>query len=438
MAGDENPFDSGRTVILPTPGGTVPPNASQPMMPGQAPQNSSAGSSALSLPKIANSLDAEDNIVLGSCLSVISYAAELRHIHDTPNTQALFAEMVNEIQQIGEQLRQAGKTDDIIISARYLVCSFIDEMILNTPWGSVSNWSTRSLLSHFHKESQGGTKFFEILKKIEQQSARYIELIELAYVCLSYGYLGMFRVQADGQAHIENIKENLFRHISQFKQTTPGPLSSKAEGIDTGDNTLQKGKALILTSAVALTVLIATFVWFLMSINKASDPVTKQAWELHSKLPSLIEKERQVISSHDYSALFAPLQNDINAGKLNIASINGGYMFTLYGQGLFGSGSANITNVSLIDKVANVIAQIPGSISVIGHSDDIPIRTVEFPSNMQLSKKRAESIANKIKSKSAQRSISVEGLADLEPLVPNNSSANRAKNRRVEIKLFSN
>ena len=72
-----NPFESDKTVILPTPGG-LPKNGVPPgVQPAQAsPPPSSA---KLALPKIAQSLPAEDNLVLGNCISLISYAAQLRH-----------------------------------------------------------------------------------------------------------------------------------------------------------------------------------------------------------------------------------------------------------------------------------------------------------------------------------------------------------------------
>lgn len=431
-----NPFDGDKTVIIPTPGGAPPKQANTTTPPAHT--STSAMSTNLSLPKISPSIEAEDNFVLGNCISIISYAAQLRQLHETPDVATLFAEMVHEIKQIGENLRLAGKTDDIIISSRYLVCSFVDEMILNTPWGSTSNWSTQSLLSYFHKESQGGTKFFEILKKLEQQSARYIELIELAYVCLSYGYLGMYRMQADGVSKIAAIKENLYRQVVQFKHSSPKPLARVNQGVDTDDNIVSKGKALLVTAAISCLALISLFVTLLISINESSDPVAKQAWELHSKLPTMIEKSRQVDQGKDFSALFATLSGDISSGKLEISNINGGYKFILNGDGLFASGSAQITNKPLVNRVAEVINQIEGPLKVVGHSDNIPIRTVQFPSNMHLSKKRAESIASAIGTSSSFRSIMVEGMADLEPIVPNNNASNRAINRRVEILLFSN
>jgi type VI secretion system protein ImpK len=73
---------------------------------------------------------------------------------------------------------------------------------------------------------------------------------------------------------------------------------------------------------------------------------------------------------------------------------------------------------------------------VIGHSDNIPIRTVRFPSNFQLSAERAESARVVLAQGAGQpeRFKSV-GRAATEPLAPNSTPAGREANRRIEIVL---
>jgi len=442
-----DPFNSDKTVILPTPGGSIKPGTTTqiPVPSSQQPRqvplsqtgiNSQQG--GLTPPKLAHVAAAERNSILGNSLALISYAAELRHLSSPPNTAQLFNDLALQIKEIGDNQKLAGQTDEIVITSRYLICSFIDEMVLNTPWGSTSQWSTQSLLSYFHKEAQGGTKFFDILKKIEQQSAIYIDLIELVYVCLSYGYLGKYRLQADGANQISSIQENLFQYIRQVRQHQDLPLSTVTEGIETKQSNLSQGKALLLTGILSISVLIIAFGMMLFDLNDKSDPVALKALELRTKMPSLIQKKRVVSPSKKKSLPLDLLASDLAQGSIDIQKMDDGIKFILFGDGLFQSGSIQIINKGLVQRVASVIQETSGPIKVIGHSDNIPIRTMEFPSNFQLSKKRAESISIEIRQQLTNRNIEIEGLADLEPLVPNNNSKNRAKNRRVEILLFSN
>lgn len=106
-------------------------------------------------------------------------------------------------------------------------------------------------------------------------------------------------------------------------------------------------------------------------------------------------------------------------------------------KGSFPSGSAELTYEfeGLLLKMANVLADMPGKLTVEGHTDDIPIRTSRFYSNWDLSAARAAAVANVLLASGdvEPTRLAVKGLADTEPRVDNASAQNRAKNRRVEI-----
>ncbi len=75
-------------------------------------------------------------------------------------------------------------------------------------------------------------------------------------------------------------------------------------------------------------------------------------------------------------------------------------------------------------------------INIKGHTDNLPINTPEFPSNWELSAIRATAALRFLLSKGlpAYR-MTATGLADIDPLAPNDSPENRALNRRVEFVL---
>jgi len=106
-------------------------------------------------------------------------------------------------------------------------------------------------------------------------------------------------------------------------------------------------------------------------------------------------------------------------------------------KGSFPSGSAELTweFEGLLLEMAKVLADMPGELTVEGHTDDIPIRTSRFYSNWDLSAARSAAVANVLLATGdvTPTRLAVKGLADTKPRVPNTSAENRAKNRRVEI-----
>jgi chemotaxis protein MotB len=85
--------------------------------------------------------------------------------------------------------------------------------------------------------------------------------------------------------------------------------------------------------------------------------------------------------------------------------------------------------------VRGVLKDTKGQIAVEGHTDDVPITTAEFHSNLELSTSRAISVAHGLFEDGSldQRRFTVAGYADSRPLVTNSTPEGRVKNRRVEV-----
>ena len=109
-------------------------------------------------------------------------------------------------------------------------------------------------------------------------------------------------------------------------------------------------------------------------------------------------------------------------------------------KGAFPNGGAqlNPNALPMIRALSKTIKSNKGQVIVTGHTDSTnPPSGGEFPSNWDLSAVRAAAVADSLSSLmdvSKQR-LSVEGVADTEPLNDNRSAADRARNRRVEIVL---
>jgi type VI secretion system protein ImpK len=88
---------------------------------------------------------------------------------------------------------------------------------------------------------------------------------------------------------------------------------------------------------------------------------------------------------------------------------------------------------ALLQKIAAALDRQPGAILVIGHADATPPRE---GSNAELSAARARAAARTMaKALADPKRLATEGRSDAEPIAPNDTEANRAKNRRVAIQL---
>jgi chemotaxis protein MotB len=91
----------------------------------------------------------------------------------------------------------------------------------------------------------------------------------------------------------------------------------------------------------------------------------------------------------------------------------------------------------LLDKIVNILTELNREIKVEGHTCDLPIRTGQFPSNWELSTRRATTVLRYLEGKGLPGEfLSAVGYGEYRPLVPNTSELNRRQNRRVDIVIL--
>lgn len=107
---------------------------------------------------------------------------------------------------------------------------------------------------------------------------------------------------------------------------------------------------------------------------------------------------------------------------------------------LFPSGSAETHQQAgpLLNKLGPLIGASGRDIRVEGHTDNVPIATVRYPSNWELSAARASTLLRYLSERwkvSGERLTAI-GFGEYQPIAPNHTAENRAKNRRVTIILL--
>lgn len=138
-----------------------------------------------------------------------------------------------------------------------------------------------------------------------------------------------------------------------------------------------------------------------------------------------------------YRDLSSALKEEIQSDAVEVHKFDDQVLLRFQETISFDLASAQLRNnfIPILNRVSQTLSGIDGSILVVGHTDDLPITTSRFRSNWDLSAARAASVVTHMlqDAKLPAERVIASGRADSIPLVPNDSAANRAKNRRVEI-----
>jgi chemotaxis protein MotB len=109
----------------------------------------------------------------------------------------------------------------------------------------------------------------------------------------------------------------------------------------------------------------------------------------------------------------------------------------LKGDLLFDSGKAELRPEATrsLGEIGEILRQTPYVVNLVGHTDDVPIHSERFPTNWELSAARACAVARYLIDETGLPSsrLFVTGYGAQQPVRPNDSTEDRAANRRVEI-----
>lgn len=130
---------------------------------------------------------------------------------------------------------------------------------------------------------------------------------------------------------------------------------------------------------------------------------------------------------------------EIEEGMIEVRTIGARTVIHIREKGSFALGSAEVKEsfLPVLAKIHGVLRQTEGLIRVSGHTDNLPIATLRFRSNWELSSARSVSVLHElleIEGLDPARFV-VAGYADTRPVATNDDSSGRARNRRVDISI---
>ena len=206
------------------------------------------------------------NSLVAAACELLSEVVRLKHSETLEDLHHLNKRLTEELKLFEVRALHNGAESSQVISARYVLCSVVDEAVVTTPWGNESEWSQMSLLSSFHNETFGGEKFFQLLDHLSKEPIKYLPLLELMYLCLALGFEGKYRVQTRGMLELEGIRDGLYRQIRQLRGDVPRELSPHWQGLNDQRRNLVRivpAWMVVLFTVACLVVMYSGFAWVL-------------------------------------------------------------------------------------------------------------------------------------------------------------------------------
>lgn len=220
------------------------------------------------------------NPLVQAASTLVAVFTKTRHALSHPDVAGLHQRLVKEIKEFEEAAREQGIKPEVVLSTRYLLCTLLDEAVMNTPWGSESAWSQRSLLSIFHGETSGGEKCFLILQRMRQSPVDHLDFIELFYICIALGFEGKYRIAAGGRDQLLQIKDELFEVIRRYRGEYERSLSGRWQGLGRAGKSLSEHLPIWVVASLVAGILFFSYSTFRYWLHSSASPVLVELREV--------------------------------------------------------------------------------------------------------------------------------------------------------------
>lgn len=379
------------------------------------------------------------NPLLDAANVLLALIPQLRATTSHPDPAQLHAQLLARVGEFEKAAAESRVPQPKIVAARYVLCTFIDEVVAATPWGASGTWAKHNLLQEFHDERDGGEKSFKLLERLGADVSTNVDVLELFYVCVVLGFEGRYKGQPNARAQLDAIAARLADVLLPADARTQArTLSLRWTGV-----ALQQHRALAVVPVWAVVVagaviVLAAMLLFNAQLNSLARPAFRQIAAVPAALRGPAAAPARPEATATVARLATPLAADIATKSIEVRDEALRSVVVVPADALFVKGTAQLDSAqaSLLGRVAQALNALPGQVVVSGHADNVPVSSLQFPSSWHLTRARASAVAAALAQAGVRpERVRAEGLADAEPRVSNDNDADRARNRRVEIVL---
>ncbi|MDO2431732.1 type IVB secretion system protein IcmH/DotU [Enterobacter bugandensis] len=216
------------------------------------------------------------NPMVDAATPLLGMVMRLQNMDSQTMPEHLFTQVVADIQAVEQSLQEQGYEPGVIVSFRYILCTFIDEAALGQGWSNKNEWIRQSLLVHFHNETWGGEKVFILLERLMREPKRYQDLLEFLYLSFSLGFRGRYKVASSNQDEFEQIYQRLHHALHPLRGEAAFPLLHQDKKHQSGHYRLSQRLTIKHVLFGGLAVLVLFYLFYLLRLDAQTQDILQQ------------------------------------------------------------------------------------------------------------------------------------------------------------------
>jgi type VI secretion system protein ImpK len=214
------------------------------------------------------------NPLANAAAPLLILLGELKQAHDCHDIKKLRERLTTEVKRFSDKARALQISPVQINLASYLLCASLDEFILKLLGKRANLWTAQALLSTFHKDGGAGEKFFAIIEQLLQDPLPNQMVLEIAALCLYFGFEGKYQVMDNGAIQRQFLKDKVASQLIKLRGVAAASLQTDIQPIFRRRRLLLRFDFLHVISAL-LGLIFVVYLVFSLSLNQeAKVPLT--------------------------------------------------------------------------------------------------------------------------------------------------------------------
>ncbi len=373
----------------------------------------------------AAELRRQARVLQASSRPLVALATQLRRaVLESP--EGMKRALAAAVERLERELAVAGWDERSIVAASYVLCVWVDEVVADTPWGAGGT----TLLERFHGEPGGGARVMRLLSRLAEQPERNQALLELFHACLSLGMTGDLRGAPDAAQQLDRLRTRLFLTLPSGAESELSPPWRTA--VSPPRPVWQRHAwlaAVLLLGLGTLGVYTTAHVRLAARVDEVFASMQQIAPRGAESPPATPAASAPAAAPR----LVPLLAEDLGARRIGVRDEEHRSVVSVPTEQLFEADSTRLTGegAALLSRIAAALADRPGKIVVVGHTDGQDARSARLPSPWHQSFEWAREAAGALGRALPAQRLAVEGAADFD-----DAGAATQPRRRVDIVLY--
>lgn len=347
----------------------------------------------------------------------------------------------DDVDQLRDKLSRTELGPDDGELCAYLAACAIDNAALNGPYRDA--WRENQIAAELFDSGHGGEGFFERVKSVVHapKGDYSITVIEVALLCLVCGFEGSYAGRESRDRDLSRLKEEILERLQESDREDSSCLHKG--NVEPREYVPERGFPVWGTALAAFMLVGLALVFYKFALASQGQIGQATIASLATRIPVYSAAVDSVPAPPPAvppppPSWIEPLRAFCQLNQLNCEIEPTGARIILNGPEAFASASSELTTPMSrrLRGLGDILDLSVGSLSISGHSDQRPIRSLRFQNNVELSRARAQSVADLVAIELAQPGrVFIQGMGEAAPSCTADTTECDAENRRVVIEL---